>query len=369
MQSEGETHDDQVTITGNVRGVGIGGGTSTTANAIVLGNGGPADFADRRLRNDRRVQRPQHLGQGRDTDPSDGKIDGVPAAGVRNHRPQRPGAGGLADNGGPTRTVALRDIPPTRPSMPPSAGPIAISAALPHSIMSPGRATATTIATSAPMRRRPSFRTPRSPPTTLSPAPRTTTYRQLLADNGDGEDGDPDNDVLSVIAGTFATAQGGSVAIAADGSFTYTPAANFNGTDSFDYRVTDGVPTDTGTVTLTVTPAPDAPVAIDDAFTGRSGQPNLGQRSRRQRRRRRRRPRWRRADRGRSSRSQILEAAAASPSTRTAASSTRPQPASPAPKASTTRSGMRAASPIPADHLHGRSQRCAGCDRRRLFAG
>ena len=34
---------------------------------------------------------------------------------------------------------------------------------------------------------------------------------------------------LRVVAGTFATAQGGSITIAADGSYTYTPAANFNG--------------------------------------------------------------------------------------------------------------------------------------------
>ena len=45
---------------------------------------------------------------------------------------------------------------------------------------------------------------------------------------------------LTVVAGTFATTQGGSITIAADGSYTYTPAANFNGVDTVDYTVTDG---------------------------------------------------------------------------------------------------------------------------------
>jgi hypothetical protein len=53
-------------------------------------------------------------------------------------------------------------------------------------------------------------------------------------------DSDADGDTLTVVAGTFATAQGGSVTINADGSYVYTPAPNFNGTDSFNYTVSDG---------------------------------------------------------------------------------------------------------------------------------
>ena len=46
---------------------------------------------------------------------------------------------------------------------------------------------------------------------------------------------------LVVTAGTFATSQGGSVTIAADGSFTYTPqTGDQNLTDTFSYTVTDG---------------------------------------------------------------------------------------------------------------------------------
>ena len=44
-------------------------------------------------------------------------------------------------------------------------------------------------------------------------------------------------------------------ALDADGAFTYTPDANYNGTDSFTYTVSDGNGgTDTATVTITVTP-------------------------------------------------------------------------------------------------------------------
>ncbi|MEL6384764.1 MAG: Ig-like domain-containing protein, partial [Cyanobacteria bacterium J06626_18] len=55
-----------------------------------------------------------------------------------------------------------------------------------------------------------------------------------------------------------------------DDTVTYTPAADFFGTDSFTYIVTDGELTDTATVSVTVndvTPANEPPVAGDDSFT------------------------------------------------------------------------------------------------------
>ncbi|MDH3221597.1 MAG: Ig-like domain-containing protein [Gammaproteobacteria bacterium] len=88
----------------------------------------------------------------------------------------------------------------------------------------------------------------------------------------DANDTDLDGDTLSVVAGTFATAQGGSITIAADGSYSYTPAANFNGIDSVDYTVTDGNLTDVGTLTINVTAVNDAPLidldSDDSAATG-----------------------------------------------------------------------------------------------------
>src|SRR4029450_12354263 len=54
----------------------------------------------------------------------------------------------------------------------------------------------------------------------------------------------------------------------ANGSFTYTPAANFNGTDTFTYHASDGTAqSNTATVTITVNPVNDAPVATNDAYT------------------------------------------------------------------------------------------------------
>ena len=49
---------------------------------------------------------------------------------------------------------------------------------------------------------------------------------------------------------------------------TYTPNLDFNGTDSFTFTVNDGVfDSAPGTVTITVTPVNDAPVAVDDTAT------------------------------------------------------------------------------------------------------
>ena len=89
----------------------------------------------------------------------------------------------------------------------------------------------------------------------------------LLADNGNGIDSDIDGDQLSLLPGSGTTSGGGSYTNKPDGSFIYTPAANFFGTDSFDYVLSDGTVTDTGTVTITVNSVEDAPTPVDDAFT------------------------------------------------------------------------------------------------------
>ncbi|BAV04820.1 thrombospondin type 3 repeat family [Filimonas lacunae] len=75
-------------------------------------------------------------------------------------------------------------------------------------------------------------------------------------------------DVLTVTAETKATAKGGTVQINANGSFTYTPAANYNGIDSFSYTVNDGKGGQAqGTVIMTVQAVNDAPVATNDSYT------------------------------------------------------------------------------------------------------
>lgn len=58
---------------------------------------------------------------------------------------------------------------------------------------------------------------------------------------------------LNVTAFDATSAGGGSVNVAADGSFTYTSAGGFGGVDAFSYTVTDNEgQTDTGTVTVSV---------------------------------------------------------------------------------------------------------------------
>ena len=77
---------------------------------------------------------------------------------------------------------------------------------------------------------------------------------------------DDDGDTL-VWAQTSAAANG-TATLAADGSYTYAPNANFCGTganaDSFTYTIGDGTATDPATVTIDVTCVNDAPVAEDD---------------------------------------------------------------------------------------------------------
>src|SRR2546421_2156212 len=66
----------------------------------------------------------------------------------------------------------------------------------------------------------------------------------------------------------------GALTLNADGSFTYTPAANFNGSDSFSYKASDGVAqSNVATVTLTITAVNDAPVSIDDAYSTNEDRP------------------------------------------------------------------------------------------------
>ncbi|WP_426077591.1 DUF4347 domain-containing protein, partial [Janthinobacterium sp. PSPC3-1] len=60
----------------------------------------------------------------------------------------------------------------------------------------------------------------------------------------------------------------GTVVVNANGTYTYTPAANYNGADSFTYTVSDGKGgSNTYTVAITVSPVNDAPTASGTAIT------------------------------------------------------------------------------------------------------
>lgn len=71
-------------------------------------------------------------------------------------------------------------------------------------------------------------------------------------------DDDPDGDALTVLG--VAQPSRGTTLLNADGTVTYVPASNFNGSDGFSYTIRDALgATATATVTLQVTPVNDPP--------------------------------------------------------------------------------------------------------------
>jgi VCBS repeat-containing protein len=69
---------------------------------------------------------------------------------------------------------------------------------------------------------------------------------------------DPDGDNLTAV--NASDPAGGTVVLDANGSFAYTPAPDFNGTDTFTYQASDGQAlSNTATVTITVNPVNDDP--------------------------------------------------------------------------------------------------------------
>jgi gliding motility-associated-like protein len=81
-------------------------------------------------------------------------------------------------------------------------------------------------------------------------------------------DSDPDGDDLAINTTPITNVINGTLTINVDGTYTYLPDANFNGTDSFVYEACDkGTPTKCtqARVTITVNPINDAPIAQNDA--------------------------------------------------------------------------------------------------------
>jgi len=94
-----------------------------------------------------------------------------------------------------------------------------------------------------------------------------------------GNDSDLDGDSLSAVL--VSDVAHGVLTLSADGGFTYAPSANYHGSDSFSYKVNDGsADSNVVTVSLTINPVNDAPVAVEDAYTvdedGRLLVPNPG---------------------------------------------------------------------------------------------
>ena len=96
----------------------------------------------------------------------------------------------------------------------------------------------------------------------------TTTEDTVLSIGSSGvlsNDSDVDGDTLT--AALVSGPANGSLTLNADGSFDYTPNANFNGVDTFVYAASDGTAWAETTVTITVEPVADSPVINGDAYS------------------------------------------------------------------------------------------------------
>ena len=81
-----------------------------------------------------------------------------------------------------------------------------------------------------------------------------------------GNDTDVEGDPLTAIK--VSDPIHGTLTLNSDGSFTYSPNANFNGNDSFTYKANDGtVDSNVAMVTITVNAVNDAPVANGDSYS------------------------------------------------------------------------------------------------------
>ncbi len=82
-------------------------------------------------------------------------------------------------------------------------------------------------------------------------------------------DNDTDQDGDSLEAAEYTQPANGTVVVNVDGTFTYTPTAQFNGIDTFTYFAYDGTENSAlpATVTITVTGDNDAPTAVDDTYS------------------------------------------------------------------------------------------------------
>ena len=87
-------------------------------------------------------------------------------------------------------------------------------------------------------------------------------------------DGDTDVDGGTLSALLETPTINGTLTLNPNGSFSYVPSPNANGTDVFTYRAKDGLDnSNLATVTLTVAPVNDPPVANDESLTGTEDTP------------------------------------------------------------------------------------------------
>ncbi|PAX51985.1 DUF4347 domain-containing protein [Brunnivagina elsteri] len=177
----------------------------------------------------------------------------------------------LANNGGPTQTLALVNGSPAI-----NAGDPGYSGPLTTDQRGSGfaRIIGGTVdigafefvpppANSPPIARNDSFTTNEDTPLTGNVITNTTP---------NGADSDPDGNPLTIATvngsaanvGTAISLTNGSLTLNASGSFTYLPITNANGSDSFTYTLSDGtVASNTATVGLAITSVNDAPIVAN----------------------------------------------------------------------------------------------------------
>ncbi len=95
---------------------------------------------------------------------------------------------------------------------------------------------------------------------------KNTTLNVVTASGVLANDSDADGDPLTAALVTSPTH--GTVTLNANGSFQYSPTANYVGSDTFGYRANDGTANSaTATVTITISAGNSAPVAQADSYT------------------------------------------------------------------------------------------------------
>jgi hypothetical protein len=94
----------------------------------------------------------------------------------------------------------------------------------------------------------------------------TTNEDTAVTFNVLANDTDGDGDTLTVTDFTT-TSHGSLVPGPTSGSFTYTPDLDYSGPDSFSYTASDGTDSSSATVTISVNPVNDPPVAVDSTST------------------------------------------------------------------------------------------------------
>jgi hypothetical protein len=110
------------------------------------------------------------------------------------------------------------------------------------------------------------------PPNANDDSARTQEDTPIKAIDVLANDTDVDDDQLTTVAVTQGA--NGSVTINADNTLSYSPKANFCGTDSFTYTISDGKGgTNTATVNVKVKAVNDAPMAYDDSVTTQEDRP------------------------------------------------------------------------------------------------